>query len=57
MPANIKNQIQKINYFKNNNLNIKDIIFLNDEMYKIVTDDDFILHIFHENSCEKLKKL
>ena len=58
MPANIKNQIQKLNYFKNNNLNIKDIIFLNDEMYKIVTDDDdFILRIFHENSLDKLKKL
>ncbi|WP_295885112.1 kanamycin kinase [uncultured Anaerococcus sp.] len=54
----IEDQIKKLNYFKNNDLIIKDIINLNEEMYKIITQSgDFILHIFHKNSYDKLMQL
>lgn len=58
MPVYIKNQIQNLNYFKNSDILIDEINFINHDRYRVVTDKgDYLVNLYPNESYENFAAL
>lgn len=58
MPVYIKNQIENINYFKNSNIVIEEINFLNHDKYRVVTSTGtYLVSLYAKENYDKFASL